>query len=51
MPLPDGTSKAANRWQTPAAVRARVQDGKVAERRIYADNEPVRKLMRGESNA
>lgn len=49
--LPDGTSKFENRWQTPAAVRARIADGKVAEWRIYADNEPIRKLMRGETGA
>lgn len=48
-PTPDGTSKWAKRWQTPAAVRALVEDGKVAEWRVYADNEPLRKLMRGDS--
>lgn len=48
-PTPDGTSKWAKRWQTPAAVRALVNDGKVAEWRVYADNEPLRKLMRGEA--
>lgn len=46
-PTPDGTSKWAKRWQTPAAVRALVEDGLVAEWRVYADNEPLRKLMRG----
>jgi limonene-1,2-epoxide hydrolase len=53
MPMvqPDGTSKVLNRWQTPAAVRARIEDGKVAEWRIFADNEPIRKLMRGEEGA
>jgi limonene-1,2-epoxide hydrolase len=49
--LPDGTSKVMNKWQTPAAVRALVADGKVAEWRVYADNEPIRKLMRGETGA
>ena len=49
--LPDGISKVTNRWQTPAAVRARIENGKVAEWRIFADNEPVRKLMRGETGA
>lgn len=34
-----------NRWQTPAAFRARVEDGKMAEWRVYADNEPLRRLM------
>jgi uncharacterized protein (TIGR02246 family) len=49
--LPDGTSKVLNKWQTPAAVRARIEDGLVAEWRVYADNEPIRKLMRGEEGA
>jgi ketosteroid isomerase-like protein len=47
-PTPDGTSKWAKRWETPAAVRALIEDGLVAEWRVYADNEPLRKLMRGE---
>jgi len=34
-----------NRWKTPVALRARVEDGKVAEWRVYADNEPMRRLM------
>jgi hypothetical protein len=49
--LPDGTSKVMNKWQTPAAVRARIEDGLVAEWSIFADNEPIRKLMRGEDGA
>jgi ketosteroid isomerase-like protein len=47
MPMPDGTSKLAKRWQTPAAVRARIENDQVVEWRVYADNEPIRKLMRG----
>jgi ketosteroid isomerase-like protein len=35
-----------NRWHTPIAVRARVEDGLVAEWHVYADNEPLRALMR-----
>lgn len=35
-----------NRWQTPVAIRARMEDGHVAEWRVYADNEPLRALMR-----
>jgi limonene-1,2-epoxide hydrolase len=42
---PDGQLKAENRWKTPAAWRALVEDGKVAEWRVYADNEPMRRLM------
>jgi len=33
-------------WSTPAAWRAKVRDGRVAEWRVYADNEPLRQLMR-----
>ena len=32
-------------WEVPAAWRAMVQDGKIAEWRVYADNQPLRKLM------
>jgi len=35
-----------NRWQTPIAIRARIDNGLVAEWRIFADNEPIRALMR-----
>lgn len=41
----DGTLRAENRWKTPAALRALIEDGKVAEWRVYADNEPMRRLM------
>lgn len=44
--MTDGSSKKPVRWQTPAVFRARVRDGKVAEWRVYADNEPLRKVMR-----
>jgi hypothetical protein len=46
--MPDGSSKWANKWETPTAVRARIENGKVAEWRVYADNEPIRRLMKGE---
>jgi hypothetical protein len=42
---PDGQLKAENRWKTPAAWRALIEDGKVAEWRVYADNEPIRQRM------
>jgi ketosteroid isomerase-like protein len=32
-------------WEVPAAWRAIVQAGKIAEWRVYADNQPLRKLM------
>jgi ketosteroid isomerase-like protein len=41
----DGQLLAENRWQTPAALRAVIEDGKVAEWRVYADNEPMRRLI------
>jgi uncharacterized protein (TIGR02246 family) len=43
----DGELRAENAWCTPAAWRAVIRDGCVAEWRIYADNEPIRRLMRG----
>lgn len=42
---PDRQLKEENRWQTPVAIRAPIEDGKVAEWRVYADNEPIRRLM------
>ena len=41
----NGTLHPENRWQTPVAIRALVEDGLVAEWRVYADNEPIRKVM------
>jgi ketosteroid isomerase-like protein len=41
----DGQLRPENRWQTPLAVRAQVKDGLLEEWRIYADNEPMRRLM------
>jgi limonene-1,2-epoxide hydrolase len=43
---PDGQLRAENLWKTPAALRAFIEDGKVAEWRVYADNEPIRQRMR-----
>jgi len=34
-----------NVWQTPIALRAQIEEGNVAEWRVYADNEPIRRLM------
>jgi len=42
----DGTLREENRWETPAAWRAVVEGGLVAEWRVYADNEPMRERMR-----
>jgi ketosteroid isomerase-like protein len=41
----DGALHPENRWHTPVALRALIEDGLVAEWRVYADNEPIRKLM------
>lgn len=41
----DGKLHPENRWQTPVAIRALVEDGLVAEWRVYADNEPIRQVM------
>lgn len=41
----DGGKSADKFWEVPAAWRAVVRDGRVAEWRVYADNQPLRKLM------
>jgi len=42
----DGTIRPENACSTPAAWRALIRDGKVAEWQVYADNEPIREIMR-----
>jgi ketosteroid isomerase-like protein len=42
----DGSLKDENRWRTPTAIRAIVEDGLIAEWQVYADNEPIREKMR-----
>ena len=42
----DGQMRAADAWQTPAAWHAVIRDNLVAEWQVYADNEPIRQLMR-----
>lgn len=37
------------KWQVPAAWRAVIQRGRIAEWQVYADNEPIRALMRNAS--
>jgi hypothetical protein len=41
-----GPLKKENFWQTPAAWRAVVNNGKVALWQVFADNEPIREIMR-----
>jgi ketosteroid isomerase-like protein len=43
---PAGELKPENRWKTSVALRAQVENDLVAEWRVYADNEPIRELMR-----
>jgi ketosteroid isomerase-like protein len=40
-----GSSAGESFWEVPAAWRAVVQDGLIAEWRVYADNQPLRKLL------
>jgi hypothetical protein len=35
-----------NRWSIPIAIRCTVRDGFVARWQVFADNEPVRRLMK-----
>ena len=41
-----GTPRVENRWETPSVWLARIEEQKVAEWRIYSDNEPIREKMR-----
>jgi ketosteroid isomerase-like protein len=40
-----GPLKPENKWRTPAAWRAVVRGSSVAEWRVYADNQPIRRIM------
>ncbi len=42
----NGSLNPTERWATPVACRATVRGNLVAEWRVYADNEPIRQLMR-----
>jgi ketosteroid isomerase-like protein len=46
--IPAGQTAVARRWKVPAAWRAVVRRGGVAEWQVYADNEPLRQLVRDE---
>jgi len=41
----DGVLQPENRWETPVAVRAFIEEGKVSEWRVFADNELIRKII------
>ncbi len=40
-----GNLPTENHWEVPAAWKAVVRNGQIAEWHIYADNQPVRKIM------
>ena len=42
---PHGELKAENRWSTPTAFRAQIEDGKISEWRVYCDNDPIRQRV------
>lgn len=46
----DGTLKPGNFWKTPAAWRAVIAGDKVKIWQIFADNEPIREVMRKENS-
>ena len=41
----DGQLTPENHWSTPTAFRAFIQEWKVAEWRVYCDNEPIRQRI------
>lgn len=47
----DGSLKPENYWEVPAAWYALVRENKVAEWRVYVDNEPIRQIMEREDKA
>jgi ketosteroid isomerase-like protein len=47
----DGTIKPENYWKTPAAWHAVVSSEKVKEWQVFADNEPIRQIMRRETKS
>jgi ketosteroid isomerase-like protein len=42
----DGQMKKEDFWTTPSAWRAVVREGKIAQWQVFADNEPIRAIMR-----
>jgi ketosteroid isomerase-like protein len=41
----NGTLPAENRWKMPAAWRAIVRDNRIVQWQVFADNEPVRRVL------
>lgn len=48
---PDGHIRRENFWEPPAAWRARIRDGKIALWQVFTDNEPIRLIVRRNSDA
>lgn len=44
---PEGSAGLSGRWEIPAAWQAEIRDTRVAMWRLYADNDPMRRLMAG----
>ena len=47
----NGNLTRENFWEIPAAWRAVVKNGRVAEWRVYCDNDPARKIMAANARA
>jgi hypothetical protein len=45
----DGNLPPENHWELPAAWKGVVKDGQVSHWQVYADNQPVREIMSGDS--
>jgi hypothetical protein len=46
----DGNLKTGNHWEVPAAWRAEVAGDKIRQWQVYADNEPIRQIIRREND-
>lgn len=46
----EGETRPEDSWEIPAAWRAVVRDGKIAEWSVFADNDPVRRIVEGDPN-
>lgn len=48
---PDGVRSPERKWSCPAACRALICGALVAEWQVYADNEPIRQLMKAHAGS
>jgi ketosteroid isomerase-like protein len=44
-----GVKRPNSLWSTPAALRAIIREGRIAEWQVYADNKPIREQIRAAS--